>query len=79
MWCVLTAGRANRYHYHPHSLSPARNLIITTQPLTLSIPPSESKEVMGNMNQHAGAERVILVLADDPTPQLFNNATRLIH
>ena len=84
MRCVLTAARA-RLNIIIIFIFRAGNLIITTLPplsdlLHLSyIPASESEEVLGNMKQHAADERVILVRADAPTPQLFNNTTTEAH
>ena len=74
----------SQYHYHLHlqsSQSDHNNIAPSLSDLLhLSyIPASESEEVLGNMKQNAADERVILVRADAPTPQLFNNTTTEAH
>ena len=82
--CADCSPSSSQYHYHLHlqsSQSDHNNIAPSLSDLLhLSyIPASESEEVMGNMKQHAADERVILVRADAPTPQLFNNTTTEAH
>ena len=76
----------SQYHYHLHLQSSQSDHHNNTAPLSDLLHPqhcwnpwSEWEEVLGNLNQQAADERVILVGAGAPTPQLFNITTRLIH
>ena len=76
----------SRYHYHLHlqrsqsdhnNTAPLADLLHSQHTWNPSF--GQSEEVLGNMNQKAADERVILVRAGALTPQLFNITTRLIH